>query len=54
MKRTLLITALLAGVATAAAAGSGCNKGHGKQAVSCADGSVWDAQSQSCVSKITS
>lgn len=54
MKLKILIAAVVMSFGSAAIAGPGCGKGHSKQVMSCAEGSVWDAESQSCVSQTTS
>lgn len=54
MKLKVALTAILMTLASAAIAGPGCGFGHSKQVMSCAEGSVWDAQSQSCVPQVTS
>lgn len=48
-----LITAACLAAASATAAGAGCSK-HKNQAMSCAEGSVWDSGSQSCVPQTSS
>lgn len=54
MKLKIMIAAVVMGFGSAAIAGTGCGKGHSKQVMSCAEGSVWDIQSQSCVPQTTS
>ena len=54
MKLKCVFAAIAMTFASAAMAGAGCGHGHEKQAMSCADGFTWDAESQSCVSQTTS
>lgn len=54
MKLKIAIAAVVVTFASAAVAGPGCSNGHSKQVMSCAEGSVWDSASQSCVPQITS
>ncbi len=54
MKMKCVIAAVLMTFGSAAIAGSGCGYGHDKQVMTCAEGSVWDAQTQSCVKQTTS
>ncbi|MEO3416318.1 carbohydrate-binding module family 14 protein [Roseovarius sp. CAU 1744] len=54
MKLKIAIAAVVMTLGTAALAGPGCGLGHGKQVMSCGEGTVWDAQSQSCVPLTTS
>ncbi|MFD1158537.1 carbohydrate-binding module family 14 protein [Roseovarius aestuarii] len=54
MKLRLALSAVIMVLASTAMAGPGCGKGHSKQVMSCAEGTVWDIQSQSCVPQITS
>ena len=54
MTRTIMIAAVLAfGTATSAMA-MGCNSMKGQQAMSCGEGSSWDADTQSCVPVVSS
>ncbi|WP_306115910.1 MULTISPECIES: hypothetical protein [unclassified Roseovarius] len=54
MKLKIAIAAVVISFGSTAIAGTGCGKGHSKQVMSCAEGSVWDTQSQSCVPQTTS
>ncbi|CUH65325.1 hypothetical protein TL5118_01257 [Thalassovita autumnalis] len=51
MYRTLVIAALLT-VAPIMSHAMGCSSGHSQQAMSCADGTVWDETARACV-KVT-
>ena len=54
MKLKIMVAAVMVCVGSVAIAGPGCGSGHSKQVASCAEGTVWDAQSQSCVPLTTS
>ena len=54
MKLKFVIAAAVMIFGSAAIAGPGCGNGHSKQVMSCGEGTVWDAQSQSCVPLTTS
>jgi hypothetical protein len=49
-----LATIVLAVLPTLTLAGGGCPFGGHKQAISCAEGMVWDSASQACVERSTS
>ena len=53
MKTKVVLTSLALTLATSLSAYAGC-KGHSEQAMSCADGTVWDTESRSCVPQTTS
>lgn len=48
-----LLAALALTLVPAAALAAGC-RSHDVQAMSCAEGSVWDAESRSCVPNVSS
>lgn len=54
MKLKCVIAAIAVTFSSTAMAGAGCGAGHDQQAMSCAEGSVWDAQTKACVPQITS
>lgn len=54
MKTKFIIAAFFVTFGSAAVAGSGCGYGHDKQVMTCAEGTVWDAQTQTCVTQTTS
>ena len=49
MKLTTLLTVLVLTTAPSLAMAMGCSDGHQEAAMSCADGSTWDADSKTCV-----
>ncbi|WP_157707160.1 hypothetical protein [Roseovarius faecimaris] len=54
MTRTLLIATVLT-LSTTLSAQATCNgKSHSQQAMSCAEGAVWDSATQTCVPQISS
>ncbi len=52
LKIGLAALAIVAMPSLALAAG-GCNYGSQKQAISCADGTVWDSASNTCVTQVS-
>ncbi len=54
MTRTMMIAAVLALGTSTSAVAMGCNSNKGQQAMSCADGSTWDANTQTCVPIVSS
>jgi hypothetical protein len=49
MKSLITALALVAGLAPAAVLAQGCSHGERQAQVSCAEGTAWDAATQSCV-----
>lgn len=47
MIRTIILSSILA-LGTTGAAIAGCS-GHSQQAMTCADGTVWDSATQTCI-----
>lgn len=54
MTAKTLLTALVLAAAPTFAAAAGCSWGSSQSAASCADGTVWDAAAQRCVTATTS
>jgi len=49
MKLTALLTALVLTAAPSFAFAMGCSGGHQEASMSCANGTIWDADSKTCV-----
>jgi len=49
MTKPLIIAAIAACFGSAALAGPGCSGAHDKHVMSCANGTVWDAESSTCI-----
>lgn len=49
MKSLITALALVAGLAPAAVLAQGCSHGERQAQISCAEGTAWDAATQSCV-----
>ena len=54
MKLRIVIATVAVAFGSAAIAGPGCHTGHEKQVMSCADGTVWDSATQTCVTQVAS
>ncbi|MDP5215876.1 hypothetical protein Q5Y75_01460 [Ruegeria sp. 2205SS24-7] len=54
MKLRIIMTATVLSLAPGLALAMGCNYGHDQQTQSCAPGTVWDADSQSCAPIVNS
>ncbi|SLN36537.1 hypothetical protein PEL8287_01734 [Roseovarius litorisediminis] len=52
-KLTLAVVAMML-LPAAGLAGSGCHLSDHKQAISCAEGSIWDGETGTCLPKTTS
>lgn len=53
MKMKTILAALALAIAPTLAIAEGCSSRHSEQAMSCGEGTVWDADTQSCVEQVT-